>query len=188
MLDTYACWFEYLALIVRCNNQFWWIDLDFAFCVSVVWKTKVRNCWTDVFYSESTSSSAWSLVLNDIEILDKVFCLPPLLVLLRWLFVMIANFLDIWNSIHKEFCLRQGVSSPISDLTERLLLEDKDAPATPQESLLEVPPFDEVKWSSFLTIVFLCCVLNQVMACFLMLLGEDICVKPFRLLMFGSPF
>lgn len=47
-------------------------------------------------------------------------------------------------SIHKEFCLRQGASSPISDLTERLLLEDKDAPATPQESLFEVPPFDEV--------------------------------------------
>ncbi|KAK9678567.1 hypothetical protein RND81_11G219800 [Saponaria officinalis] len=47
-------------------------------------------------------------------------------------------------SIHKEFCLRQGVSSPISDLTERLLLEDKDPQATPQEPLLEVPPFDEV--------------------------------------------
>ncbi|XP_057530156.1 uncharacterized protein LOC130808707 isoform X2 [Amaranthus tricolor] len=47
-------------------------------------------------------------------------------------------------SIHKDFCLRQGISSPISDLTERLLLEEKDAPATPQESLYEVPPFDEV--------------------------------------------
>ncbi|KAL9245775.1 hypothetical protein vseg_019389 [Gypsophila vaccaria] len=47
-------------------------------------------------------------------------------------------------SIHKEYCLRQGVSSPISDLTERLLLEDRDPQATPQEPLLEVPPFDEV--------------------------------------------
>ncbi|CAL9138879.1 unnamed protein product [Musa acuminata var. zebrina] len=47
-------------------------------------------------------------------------------------------------SIHKVFCCRQGVSSPISDLTERLLLEDRDPSATPQESLYEAPPFDEV--------------------------------------------
>ncbi|KAK6128984.1 hypothetical protein DH2020_037272 [Rehmannia glutinosa] len=47
-------------------------------------------------------------------------------------------------SIHKGFCLHQGVSSPISDLTERLLLEERDPPATPQESLFEAPPFDEV--------------------------------------------
>ncbi|GER30870.1 unnamed protein product [Striga asiatica] len=47
-------------------------------------------------------------------------------------------------SIHKGFCLHQGVSSPISDLTERLLLEERDPPATAQESLLEAPPFDEV--------------------------------------------
>ncbi|KNA05142.1 hypothetical protein SOVF_192920 [Spinacia oleracea] len=46
-------------------------------------------------------------------------------------------------SVHKEFCLRQGVPSPISDLTERLLLEDKDTPATPQESLVELPPICE---------------------------------------------
>ncbi|KAL0450330.1 UNVERIFIED_CONTAM: hypothetical protein Slati_1589400 [Sesamum latifolium] len=44
----------------------------------------------------------------------------------------------------KGFCLRQGVSSPITDLTERLLLEERDPPATPQESLFEAPPFDEV--------------------------------------------
>lgn len=53
----------------------------------------------------------------------------------------------IWqpiNSIHKVFCLRQGISSPISDLTERLLFEDRDPPAIPQESLYEAPPFDEV--------------------------------------------
>ncbi|KAL0382182.1 UNVERIFIED_CONTAM: hypothetical protein Scaly_0505500 [Sesamum calycinum] len=48
------------------------------------------------------------------------------------------------RSIHKGFCLRQGVSSPITDLTERLLLEERDPPATPQESLFEAPPFDEV--------------------------------------------
>ncbi|XP_010916642.1 uncharacterized protein [Elaeis guineensis] len=47
-------------------------------------------------------------------------------------------------SIHKVFCFRQGISSPISDLTERLLFEDRDPPATPQESLYEAPPFDEV--------------------------------------------
>ncbi|WOG93100.1 hypothetical protein DCAR_0312381 [Daucus carota subsp. sativus] len=47
-------------------------------------------------------------------------------------------------SIHKGFCLRQGISSPISDLTERLLLEERDPAAKPQESLYEAPPFDEV--------------------------------------------
>ncbi|KAI7724488.1 hypothetical protein M8C21_024507, partial [Ambrosia artemisiifolia] len=47
-------------------------------------------------------------------------------------------------SIHKGFCLRQGISSPITDLTERLLLEERDLPATPQEGLFEAPPFDEV--------------------------------------------
>ncbi|KAI8542175.1 hypothetical protein RHMOL_Rhmol08G0118400 [Rhododendron molle] len=47
-------------------------------------------------------------------------------------------------SIHKGFCLRQGISSPISDLSERLLLEERDPAATPQESLYEAPPFDEV--------------------------------------------
>ncbi|KAF6176158.1 hypothetical protein GIB67_023449 [Kingdonia uniflora] len=47
-------------------------------------------------------------------------------------------------SIHKGFCLRQGISSPISDLTERLLLEERDPPPVPQESLYEAPPFDEV--------------------------------------------
>ncbi|KDP31912.1 hypothetical protein JCGZ_12373 [Jatropha curcas] len=47
-------------------------------------------------------------------------------------------------SIHKGFCFRQGVSSPISDLTERLLLEERDPAAVPHESLYEAPPFDEV--------------------------------------------
>ncbi|KAF5736130.1 hypothetical protein HS088_TW14G00265 [Tripterygium wilfordii] len=47
-------------------------------------------------------------------------------------------------SIHKGYCLRKGVSSPIADLTERLLLEESDPPATLQESLYEAPPFDEV--------------------------------------------
>ncbi|KAL0377725.1 UNVERIFIED_CONTAM: hypothetical protein Sradi_3078000 [Sesamum radiatum] len=48
------------------------------------------------------------------------------------------------NEHPQGFCLRQGVSSPITDLTERLLLEERDPPATPQESLFEAPPFDEV--------------------------------------------
>ncbi|XP_047263351.1 uncharacterized protein LOC107860313 isoform X2 [Capsicum annuum] len=47
-------------------------------------------------------------------------------------------------SIHKLFCFRQGVPSPISDLTQRLLLEDRDPPATPLDSSYEAPPFDEV--------------------------------------------
>ncbi|KAK6924074.1 CTLH/CRA C-terminal to LisH motif domain [Dillenia turbinata] len=47
-------------------------------------------------------------------------------------------------SIHKGFCLHQGMSSPISNLTERLLLEEHDAAATPQEIFYEAPPFDEV--------------------------------------------
>ncbi|GMY11744.1 hypothetical protein FCV25MIE_06983 [Fagus crenata] len=47
-------------------------------------------------------------------------------------------------SIHKVYCFRQGIVSPISDLTQRLLLEERDPPATPQESLYEAPPFDEV--------------------------------------------
>ncbi|KAL4582316.1 hypothetical protein LXL04_006863 [Taraxacum kok-saghyz] len=47
-------------------------------------------------------------------------------------------------SIHKGFCFRQGISSPITDLTVRLLLEERDLPATPQEGLFEAPPFDEV--------------------------------------------
>ncbi|XP_019087015.1 PREDICTED: uncharacterized protein LOC104727350 isoform X2 [Camelina sativa] len=47
-------------------------------------------------------------------------------------------------SIHKGFCFHQGISSAVSDLTHRLLLEERDAPATPPESMYEVPPFDEV--------------------------------------------
>ncbi|XVF17712.1 hypothetical protein REPUB_Repub10bG0147300 [Reevesia pubescens] len=47
-------------------------------------------------------------------------------------------------SIHKGFCFRQGIVSPISNLTERLLLEERDPPAIPPESLYEAQPFDEV--------------------------------------------
>jgi len=47
-------------------------------------------------------------------------------------------------SIHKVYCMREGISSPISDLTERLLFEDRDPPVVPQECSLEAPPFDEV--------------------------------------------
>ncbi|XP_027075146.1 uncharacterized protein [Coffea arabica] len=47
-------------------------------------------------------------------------------------------------SIHKGFCFRQGVVSPISNLTERLLLEERDPAPIPQESMYEASPFDEV--------------------------------------------
>ncbi|KAJ3708772.1 hypothetical protein LUZ61_012477 [Rhynchospora tenuis] len=47
-------------------------------------------------------------------------------------------------SIHKLFCNRQGIPSPISDLTGRLLYEERDPPALPQEIFYEAPPFDEV--------------------------------------------
>jgi len=43
--------------------------------------------------------------------------------------------------------MRQGISSPISDLTERLLFEDRDPPVVPQECSLEAPPFDEASTS-----------------------------------------
>lgn len=60
----------------------------------------------------------------------------------------------LFCSIHKGFCFHQGVLSPISDLTERLLLEERDPSATPQESLYEAPPFDEVGFqNSVLTIL-----------------------------------
>ncbi|GKB52151.1 hypothetical protein Tco_0902904 [Tanacetum coccineum] len=47
-------------------------------------------------------------------------------------------------SIHKGFYFCQGIFSPITNLTERLLLEECDLPATPQEGLFQAPPFDEV--------------------------------------------
>ncbi|KMT09336.1 hypothetical protein BVRB_6g134310 isoform A [Beta vulgaris subsp. vulgaris] len=87
----------------------------------------VANEWSERRRSEIAGLMS-SILRAHLQALDPLFSMT-----LRYLI-----------SIHKEFCLRQGVSSPISDLTERLLLEDKDAPATPQESLLEVPPFDEV--------------------------------------------
>jgi hypothetical protein len=63
----------------------------------------------------------------------------------------------MWCSIHKGFCIRQGISSPISDLTERLLLEERDPPAVPQESFYEAPPFDEVRFLIFNSIDLSCC-------------------------------
>ncbi|XP_057979411.1 uncharacterized protein LOC131165526 [Malania oleifera] len=47
-------------------------------------------------------------------------------------------------SVHKGFCIHQGILSPILDHTKRLLLEERDTPVTPGESLYEAPPFDEV--------------------------------------------
>uniref|UniRef100_A0A0D9XJ75 CTLH domain-containing protein n=2 Tax=Leersia perrieri TaxID=77586 RepID=A0A0D9XJ75_9ORYZ len=38
-------------------------------------------------------------------------------------------------SIHKMLCSRQGISSPISDLTERLLFDDRDPPAVDVQAL-----------------------------------------------------
>ncbi|KAI3503339.1 hypothetical protein L1887_31779 [Cichorium endivia] len=38
-------------------------------------------------------------------------------------------------SIHKGFCFRRGISSPITDRTERLLLEERDLSVTPKEGL-----------------------------------------------------
>ena len=63
----------------------------------------------------------------------------------------------MWCSIHKGFCIRQGISSPISDLTERLLLEERDPPAVPQESFYEAPPFDEVRFLIFNSVDLSCC-------------------------------
>jgi hypothetical protein len=57
----------------------------------------------------------------------------------------LMDFLPFY-SIHRAYCLRQGITSPISDLTERLLLEERDPPATPQDILYEAPPFDEVRF------------------------------------------
>ncbi|KAL4196961.1 hypothetical protein AMTRI_Chr04g185740 [Amborella trichopoda] len=47
--------------------------------------------------------------------------------------------------IHNGFCFRQGVTSPISDVAKKLLPEERDPPAIPQENLYEAPPFDEVE-------------------------------------------
>lgn len=83
------------------------------------------------------------------------------------LFLLLCELIPLWNclsyfyfgflsfySIHRAYCLRQGITSPISDLTERLLLEDRDPPATPQDILYEAPPFDEVRC--------LCCIILSV--------------------------
>lgn len=93
----------------------------------------VANEWSDRRRVEIAGLMS-SILRAHLHAHDPVFCMT-----LRYLI-----------SIHKEFCLRQGVSSPISDLTERLLLEERDPPATPQESLFEVPPFDEVIFPGFL--------------------------------------
>ena len=83
-------------------------------------------------------------------------CLCVDLLRLLWL-CLISFFFPVHfsllspHSIHKAFCFRQRITSRISDLTERLLLEDRDPPATPQESLYEVPPFDEVIPRIFIT-------------------------------------
>ncbi|KAF6143545.1 hypothetical protein GIB67_029714 [Kingdonia uniflora] len=56
----------------------------------------------------------------------------------------IGSFISLLSSQFTGFCLRHGIFSPISDLTERLLLEERDPPPVPQESLYNALPFDEV--------------------------------------------
>ncbi|KAM0948876.1 putative CTLH/CRA to LisH motif domain-containing protein [Dioscorea sansibarensis] len=57
---------------------------------------------------------------------------------------LLAMTLRYLMSIHKVFCTHQDIPSPISDITERFLFEDRDPPITSHESLYEVPPFEEV--------------------------------------------
>ncbi|XP_078444307.1 ran-binding protein in the microtubule-organising centre protein [Wolffia australiana] len=47
-------------------------------------------------------------------------------------------------SIHKIHCFRHGIQSPISEHIHRLLVEDRDPPGIPQESLYDACSFDEV--------------------------------------------
>jgi hypothetical protein len=65
------------------------------------------------------------------------------------------------QSIHKVFCSRQGILSPISDLTERLLFEDRDPLVVPHECSLEAPPFDEACTS--LVILAVLCPLHRLL-------------------------
>lgn len=136
------------------------IDLSFrlynlAYCLYTVgWKKKIWDCWLDVFHLKSSFTCIWSTLFNDIEIFDKVILQLKFILLsidtprFCVCYFTLVN-LPYISSIHKGFCLRQGISSPISDLTERLLLEERDPPATPQESLYEAPPFDEVRFLNF---------------------------------------
>lgn len=118
----------------------------------VVWKEEEWYCGDAFFHSKISLACIWSNFFNDLEILDKVKC--QLLVTPFWSTRFSSMYVfsscigwgrfSLHCSIHKGFCFRQGISSPISDLTERLLLEERDPPAIPQESLYEAPPFDEV--------------------------------------------
>ena len=127
-----------------------------AVYVSVGRKEEIWNRWINVLCIKSSFTRIRSNCFNDIEIFDKVILQLWLLdsywmimlcscaypnVIFVWLFF---KFLPMFCSIHKGFCFHQGFLSPISDLTERLLLEERDPPASPQESLYEAPPFDEV--------------------------------------------
>eukprot|EP00250_Pteridium_aquilinum_P000798 c10963_g1_i1 orf=536-2674(-) len=46
-------------------------------------------------------------------------------------------------STHNSYCSRQGVASPIADVSNALVDKEKDPPATPHDCLLEAPKFDE---------------------------------------------
>lgn len=124
-------------------------DLALLAVFSVVWKEEVRHCWPIIHCIKSSFTCIWSCIFDDVKIFDKVRILSPSFILL-WCARFIAVVLNLVfllhpHSIHKGFCFRQGISSPISDLPERLLLEERDPPATPQETLYEAPPFDEVR-------------------------------------------
>lgn len=47
-------------------------------------------------------------------------------------------------SVHNGFCYRQSFTSTISHISKKLLSEERDPPATLQESLYEAPQFKEV--------------------------------------------
>ena len=138
----------------------------FILYFSVVRKEEVWHCGIDVLCLKSSFTCIWSIIFHDIEIFDKV--ITQNLLLIHFHFIIIISFdvcvlvihvvdwlslflncLPVLCSIHKVYCFRQGIVSPISDLTQRLLLEERDPPATPQESLYEAPPFDEVRFSNY---------------------------------------
>ena len=129
----------------------------------MVWKEEVWHCRAIVHRIKSSFTCIRFCLFNDAKIFDKV-CLHSLGFICEFCLFMckcssfIANmlislfffFFQPWSiSIHKGFCFRQGISSPISDLTERLLLEERDSPATPPETLFEAPPFDEVRFQAY---------------------------------------
>lgn len=144
LVDTECFFFFWTAAIHHAEFVFW-IIRNCTFCSSVGREKKVWNGWTDVICLESFFASIWSTIFNDTKISDKVYSFSTLLLSIVFS-LNLMNHLFYLTSIHKGFCFHQGISSAVSDLTHRLLLEERDAPAPPLESMYEVPPFDEVTW------------------------------------------